>query len=165
MTISNGKIITLDEAADIVLDLKRQGKRIVLAPGCFDFFHVGHLHHLKQARSFGDILIISLTPDCYVGKGPGRPVYSQDYRAELLAALEIVDYVCLNKWPHQGPTVRQINPDVFVVGKEYRLEGSDMLSNLEERQAADELGVTVAFTDDRIFSSTEIIQKYFGDKK
>jgi rfaE bifunctional protein nucleotidyltransferase chain/domain len=159
------KIVTLDALRDITERLHTEGRRIVLAPGCFDFFHVGHLCHLKQARSLGDVLIISLTPDRFVGKGPGRPVYSQDQRAELLAALEVVDYVWINQWPHQGEIVRQIKPDVFVVGKEYRLTGTDKISNAEEQAAAEEAGSRVAFTDDRIFSSTEIIKEYFGDKQ
>jgi rfaE bifunctional protein nucleotidyltransferase chain/domain len=159
------KLVTLEELRDIAERLHKEGRCIVLAPGCFDFFHVGHLHHLKQARKLGDVLIISLTPDCYVGKGPDRPVYSQDQRAELLAALEPVDYVWINQWPHQGEIVRQIKPDVFVVGKEYRLNDTDKITNVEEQSAVEVTGARVAFTDDRIFSSTEIIKEYFGDKR
>jgi len=165
MEISHDKIVTFDEMVTLASTLKQKGQRIVMAPGCFDFFHVGHLHHLKQAKRLGDVLIISLTPDCYVGKGPNRPIYTQHYRAEILAALDIVDYIFINHYPNQGQTLQQIKPDIFVVGNEYRQAGTDTLSNPEERIAAELTGAVIVFTDDRIFSSTQIIEEYFREKK
>ena len=76
------KVLTLDELSDLTADLKSQGKKIVQCHGCFDLLHPGHVMHFKAAKAFGDILVVSLTEDMYVNKGPDRPIFSHDIRAE-----------------------------------------------------------------------------------
>ena len=78
-----------------LLRKKNAHKKIVLAHGTFDFFHYGHFLHLKKAKSFGDILVVSLTADKFVNKGPGRPFYQQKIRSDYLASLKFVDYIII----------------------------------------------------------------------
>ena len=90
------KIINLTEIKKIITLLKRKNKKIVQCHGVFDFLHLGHLKHFKTAKKYGDILIISVTPDEFIQKGFGRPYFNSEQRLESLASLEIVDFVVLN---------------------------------------------------------------------
>ena len=92
------KILTLDELAKVIQDLKSKGKTVVQCHGVFDLLHPGHIRHFVAAHEQGDILVATVTQDEHVGKGPGRPVFDQRLRAESIAALEPVDYVAINKW-------------------------------------------------------------------
>src|SRR3990167_11074467 len=74
--------------------LKHRGeKKIAHCHGVFDLLHIGHIRHFKRAREYGDLLVVSLTPDAYVNKGPGRPAFNEQLRAEAIASLDCVDYV------------------------------------------------------------------------
>ena len=94
------KLKSIDEISMVVDDLRTQGKKLVMAHGVFDLLHMGHVLHLKSAKSEGDILFLSITADQFVNKGPGRPVFSHHIRAEMLAALEYVDFVIINMAIH-----------------------------------------------------------------
>jgi len=85
-SITYQKIKTLDELADIIQELKSKGHTIVHCHGGFDLLHPGHIRHFESVKRQGDILIVTVTPDEYVGKGPGRPVFNQRLRAESIAA-------------------------------------------------------------------------------
>src|SRR5438045_1855969 len=93
---TNGKLLTLDELEKKADALRKDGRRLVLCNGTFDLMHMGHIRHLQRAREEGDVLMVTLTGDAYVNKGPGRPVFSEDLRAETLAALACVDFVAVN---------------------------------------------------------------------
>ena len=93
------KIVTLDELEKTVANLKKHGKTVVMCHGVFDLLHPGHIMHFEAAKREGDVLIVTLTKDQYVGKGPGRPVFNQRLRAESIASLGCVDYVAINEWP------------------------------------------------------------------
>ena len=80
-------------------------KRVVLAHGVFDLVHLGHVRHLETAKKEGDILIVTITPDEFVNKGPGRPVFNANLRSEMLAALQCVDWVGINKWSSSETTL------------------------------------------------------------
>src|SRR2546423_1497533 len=90
-TLSNAKILSLDELGKKLRQLREDGKRIVMCHGTFDLMHTGHIRHLQRAKREGDILLVTVTGDAYVKKGPGRPVFGEDLRAETLAALACVD--------------------------------------------------------------------------
>ena len=84
-----------------IIDLKNiptnlMNKKIVLAHGVFDIFHLGHKKHLEIAKSNGDILVVSITSDRYVKKGPSRPIFNENHRAELLSAINFIDFVIIN---------------------------------------------------------------------
>ena len=93
------KILNLDDLSVVIKELKGQGKKIVQCHGCFDLMHPGHIKYFQASKEMGDVLVVTLTPDEYVDKGPGRPVFSQNIRAESIAALQCVDYVAINRWP------------------------------------------------------------------
>jgi len=108
-----------------ILDsLKARGKRIVFTNGCFDLLHPGHLDLLRQARREGDVLVVAINSDESVRrlKGPGRPVFSQDERAALLAGLEFVDFVTVFEEDTPYEVISLLRPHVLVKGKDYRLE-------------------------------------------
>ena len=109
----------------------------------------------------GDILVVTVTPDRYVDKGPGRPVFDQNLRAESIAALECVDYVAINEWPTAEESLRLLKPHLYVKGQEFR--------NLEDKTGriqreycvVKEIGAEIRFTQEIVFSSTELLNKYF----
>ncbi len=90
-----GKIVSREELAKIVLELKKQGKKIVTTNGAFDILHIGHIRSLQQAKSFGDVLIVGVNSDSSIKqyKSDKRPINPESDRAEMIAALECVDYV------------------------------------------------------------------------
>ena len=85
--------------------------KIVLAHGTFDFFHYGHLIHLKKARSFGDKLVVSITSDSNVNKGPGRPLYSINERINFLTEFSFVDHVVISEFPTGVEIIKKLKPD------------------------------------------------------
>ena len=95
MKIEN-KILNPDKLKKIVQYEKKKGKRIVLCHGTFDLLHIGHIKHFKEAKKLGDILIVTLTSDKFVNKGPGRPHFNEGQRLEAISSLSAVDYVSLN---------------------------------------------------------------------
>ncbi len=147
-------------AAMLAGDRKTMGK-LVLAHGVFDLLHMGHVRHLEEARSFGDMLVVSVTADRFVNKGPGRPVFSQILRAEMLAALAYVDWVIVSEAPTAEMVIETVKPDVFVKGIEYSDERADVTGKIvSEREAVERNGGTIAFTHDITFSSSELINRY-----
>jgi D-beta-D-heptose 7-phosphate kinase/D-beta-D-heptose 1-phosphate adenosyltransferase len=107
---------------EVVRRLRQAGKRIVFTNGCFDLIHVGHIRYLRAARGRGDCLIVGLNSDGSVRrlKGPGRPLVPEGERAELLAGLEMVDYVTLFHEDTPQELIAELVPDVLVKGGDYR---------------------------------------------
>jgi rfaE bifunctional protein kinase chain/domain/rfaE bifunctional protein nucleotidyltransferase chain/domain len=157
------KIKSLEGLAD-ELDLLRSqgaGKTVVQCHGVFDLMHVGHIRHFEEAKAMGDVLVVTLTPDRYVNKGPQRPAFAEDLRAETIAALDCVDYVAVNQWPAAVETVKLLKPDVYVKGPDYRDPDSDITGKIaEEEEAVKSVGGRIAFTDDITFSSSNLINRY-----
>src|SRR5579872_196983 len=104
--MSKNKIVTLEELAEICKSLKKKGKKIAHCHGCFDLLHPGHIKHFEAAKNIADVVVVTVTPDRFVNKGPGRPVFNEKLRMESLAGLEAVDYLALNKWPTAIETVK-----------------------------------------------------------
>ena len=123
----------------------------VLANGVFDLLHYGHLLHLEQARSLGDYLIVSVTKDAFVGKGPGRPVYPELQRASLISRLKCVDEVILVSGLIEA--LEKSKPDVVVKGCDYTELESDHAEYCLSH------GIRVAFTDTPKLSSTDLINE------
>jgi len=121
----------------------------VLACGCFDPLHIGHLRHLQAARCLGDHLMVALTHDDYVGKGPGRPIFNWNEREAMLSALRFVDGVMLHV--DIGNTLRLYKPDIYVKGIEYK-------DKLLEEGICNDLGIRVVFLDTQpVYSSTALL--------
>lgn len=105
-------------------DLRHQGKRVVFTNGCFDLLHPGHLRLLAEAKRLGDVLIVALNSDRSVRqlKGAGRPILSQEERCEIVAALEMVDYVTTFDELTPRELIRKLLPDVLVKGGDWSVE-------------------------------------------
>ena len=116
------KLISMRSLAGELVRLRKGGKRIVFTNGCFDVLHAGHVRYLKKARSLGDLLIVGLNSDASVRKikGRGRPVLPQAERAEILSALEAVDYVVLFKEDTPEKLICKIIPDVLAKGADWK---------------------------------------------
>ena len=118
------KIKTIEQIRKIAAELKKQGKKIVTTNGCFDVLHIGHIRYLKVAKKLGDVLIIGLNTDSSVKqyKGDKRPLMPEDERAEMLSALEFVDYIV--KFSERDPRnlLDAIKPDIHVKGGDYKME-------------------------------------------
>src|SRR4030066_1893230 len=93
------KIKKLDELPQLLQLCRLQNKKIIHCHGIFDILHIGHIRYLEQAKRLGDVLVVTVTPDRYVDRGPGRPVFNETLRAESIASLHFVDYVAVNQWP------------------------------------------------------------------
>lgn len=144
----------------IANELRADGSKIVLSIGCFDLLHIGHIQHLKAAKDLGDVLIVLVTPDGYVNKGPGRPRFHQYHRMGGIEALECVDYVALNETPTAAPAIRLIYPHIFAKGVEYRDHKTPQI--IEEEKAVQDVKGEIVFTGGVVFSSTELLKELSG---
>lgn len=156
-----GKLLDLDLLTEKLKQLKSTEKKIVLCHGCFDLMHPGHIKHFQAAKKMGDILVVTVTPDIFIDKGQGRPVFNQYLRADSIASLECVDYVAINKSPTAEDTLRVLKPDIYVKGQEFE-NFDDKTGKLQkEYEIAKEEGIQIRFTHEIVFSSTELLNKYF----
>src|SRR3990167_7967964 len=126
------KIKSLTEIREVLEKIRSQGLKIVQCHGVFDLLHPGHIRHFKSARAKGDILVVSVTPDRFVNKGPGRPAFTEVLRLESLAALEDVDYVVLNDSPDATSAIQKIRPFFYVKGNEYADHAKDVTGKISE---------------------------------
>ena len=108
------KITSIENLADIAASDREAGKKVVLCHGVFDLVHMGHVRHLQAARAEGDVLIVTITTKSHVNKGPGRPVFNDDLRAEMLAAMEQVDWVAVSPYPSAEKIIDAVKPSVYV---------------------------------------------------
>jgi len=110
------KVKSIAELAEIAEQVRKSGRTIALCHGVFDLIHFGHLRHIELAREEADVLLITVTADQFVNKGPGRPIFPEKMRAEMLGAIEVVDYVGINYAPSAESVISAIRPDVYVKG-------------------------------------------------
>ena len=156
------KLVALGQLSTITADLRGAGQRIVFTNGCFDIIHPGHILHLQQARQAGDVLVVALNSDESVRhlKGPDRPVFSQQDRAMVLAALEPVDYIVIFDTLRVTVLIEAVKPDVYVKGGDYTI---DTLVP-EERQALEECGARIVILPEiGSFSTTGVIERVRND--
>lgn len=116
-----GRVVGRDELLRIAGALRGEGRTVALANGHFDLLHVGHLRYLQAAAREGDVLVVAINDDASVArlKGAGRPIVPAGERAELLAALEPVDYVVVFSGDSPAPLLRELRPDVHCKGTDY----------------------------------------------
>ena len=157
------KIKAVAELGNIRDSLAKQGKRVVLCHGCFDLLHVGHIRHFHQAKKHGDVLMVTITADQYVDKGPNRPAFNQELRSESLASLQEIDYVAINEWPTALETLKIIRPAVYAKGSEFKRDDLDYTGKIgPERELIQSLGGEMVFTEDIVFSSTNLINSFLS---
>ncbi|MDP8235151.1 MAG: D-glycero-beta-D-manno-heptose 1-phosphate adenylyltransferase [Candidatus Erginobacter occultus] len=129
------KIRTLPQLLPVLEKLRRSGQKVVFTNGCFDLLHAGHVRYLRRARAAGDLLVVGLNSDRSVKglKGEGRPLVPEAERAELLAALEMVDYVVIFDQPTPRDLIVSLGPEVLVKGGDWKREE---IAGAEEVEAA-----------------------------
>lgn len=160
----SGRILTRDELSRERADLRATGRRLVFTNGCFDILHVGHVRYLERARALGDALLVAINSDRSVRelKGAGRPIMSQQERAEILAALSAVDFVTVFDDASPRSLIAEVLPDVLVKGGDYRL---DEIQGREEVEAAGGRVVALPFVEGASTSSIiDRIKKVMSDK-
>ena len=156
------KIESLESLGERLEQERAAGRRIVQCHGVFDLLHPGHIRHFRAARAQGDRLVVTVTPDRFVNKGPGRPVFPEALRLEALAALEVVDYVALNATPDAVFAIQAVRPNIYVKGIEYQDHATDVTGKIsEEVRAVEEIGGAVHYTDDIVFSSSTLLNRHF----
>lgn len=158
---SERKIKNLAELADLCAALRRQGKVIVHCHGVFDLLHPGHLKHFASARRQGDVLVVTVTADRFVKRGPGRPLFRERLRAASLAALEAVDFVAIDASPTAVSSIKQLKPHVYAKGPDYRDARRDVTGKIiDEERAVRSVGGRLYISDDETYSSTSLINNY-----
>ncbi|BAE48866.1 ADP-heptose synthase [Paramagnetospirillum magneticum AMB-1] len=155
------KVQSIESLAERAEKAREAGKTVVLCHGVFDLVHLGHVRHVEAARREGDILFVTLTADRFVNKGPGRPIFSENMRAEMLAALACVDGVGVNHGSSAESVLDAIKPDIYVKGSDYENPDEDITGKINsEREAVERHGGRVVFTKDITFSSSSLINRY-----
>jgi rfaE bifunctional protein nucleotidyltransferase chain/domain len=147
------KIQTRAALRGLLAEHCKRGQRVVLANGCFDALHVGHVRYLEGARREGDILVVGVNADSSVCslKGPGRPILNENARAQLVAALRVVDYVLIFSEPNVESLLEELRPDVHANGTDYSAD------TVPERATAARLGIRVAIVGDPKDHSTRAV--------
>ncbi len=157
----NKKLMARNRVGELGARMRKDGKRVVFANGCFDLLHAGHVRYLAGAKKQGDVLIVGINGDTSVrhAKGPGRPILAESGRAELVAALAAVDHVVIFPEPTATPILRELRPDVHCKGTDYTEQ------NVPERETVLTYGGEIRIVGDPKHHSTrslirEILQKH-----
>lgn len=157
-----GKVISFERAPAFFKTLRGRSKRIVQSHGIYDLIHPGHVLHLEEARELGDVLVVTLTADKFVNKGPGRPYFKEQLRIRSLAALSCVDYVVLVPFTGAVEAIECVRPDIYCKGKEYEDPDFDTEGNLpKEIRAVKRCGGQMRFIGSIKYSSTRLLNLYF----
>lgn len=155
------KIKSIGELAEIAKEIRKNGQTIALCHGVFDLIHFGHLRHIEMARKEADVLMVTVTADQYVNKGPGRPIFPETMRAEMLGAIEAVDYVGIDYSPSAESAISAIKPNVYLKGSDYENANDDLTGKIGlERETVERHGGRLVFTKDLTFSSSSLINRY-----
>lgn len=158
------KIYSLNDLSKKLKSKRFYKKKIILCHGVFDLLHIGHIKHFEEAKKLGDILVVTITPDKYVNKGPSRPVFNSNLRVEALASLESVDYLAVNKWQNAIETIKLIKPDIYCKGPDYKNKEEDLTKKIyEEEKAVKSYGGKIHITSAQKFSSGKLINNHLSN--
>ncbi len=154
------KIKKREDLAKIVAKLKKQGKKVAFANGCFDILHVGHIRFLRAAKAKGDILVLGLNSDSSVRKlkGEGRPLVNQRERAEIMDAFDFVDYIVIFNELTVDKTLQTLLPTYHCKGTDYTVD------TVPEKEMAKKFGIKIAIVGDPKGHSTKDIIKTIVEK-
>jgi rfaE bifunctional protein nucleotidyltransferase chain/domain len=153
---SVGKIISQEELSQVSRQMRSQGEKLVFTNGCFDLLHPGHVRLLEKSRSLGNALAVAINNDASVraAKGAGRPVVPEHERAEVLAALSAVDFVCIFGERTPRELIAAILPAILVKGADW---GANEIVGREDVEGSG--GQVVSFALEEGFSTTRLIEK------
>ncbi len=158
----NQKIINIHSVGNLGKTLRNKNKKIVLCHGVFDLLHIGHLKHFTSAKKYGDKLIVSITPDIYVSKGPGRPIFNQNLRAEFLSNISMIDFVVINDKATSTDLIKELKPNIYCKGSDYKNHKDDLTGQIKnELNALKKIGGQIKYTNELTNSSSKIINNYF----
>ncbi|MBW8854156.1 MAG: adenylyltransferase/cytidyltransferase family protein, partial [Bradyrhizobium sp.] len=128
------KIKTVEELGEIARSAQARGRKVALCHGVFDLVHLGHIRHIQAARNEGDVVMVTITADRYVNKGPGRPIFPENMRAEMLASLATVDWVGINHTSSAEPILDTVRPDIYVKGSDYENPEDDVTGKIRSER-------------------------------
>jgi len=161
--MTESKVLPFAGAADVFAGLRAEGKRIVQCHGTFDLIHPGHIVHLQEAKALGDILVVTVTAEKFVNKGPGRPCFNDQLRSRSLAALACVDYVVLIPHTAAVEAIRLVRPHIYCKGREYEDSNSDVTGNMrDDVTTVAECGGEVRYIGSVVYSSTKLLNRHFN---
>tara|TARA_B100000900_G_scaffold415499_2_gene445613 strand:- start:34 stop:1503 length:1470 start_codon:yes stop_codon:yes gene_type:complete len=143
-------------------NLKKKTK-IGLVHGVFDIIHIGHIKYFKEAKNLVDYLIVSVTTDKFIKKGPGKPIFGIDKRCEVLKSIKYIDEVIISNFETAKEVIKKVKPDIYIKGKDYKNFNDDLSKNiLIEKKEVEKYGGKLAFTQSELHSSSSIINKNFN---
>ena len=158
----NSKIVSFDEIPAVVRKEKESGNKIVQCHGTFDLIHPGHVIHFEESKRMGDKLIVTVTGEKFVNKGPGRPYFNDELRLKSLAALEYIDYVAIIPYPAAVEAIEAVRPDIYCKGKEYENAQDDVTGNMaDDVQTVMATGGVIRYVGSVVFSSTKLLHSNF----
>ena len=142
--------------------LRAEGRRIVQCHGTFDLLHPGHIIHFEEAKALGDVLVVTVTGETHVNKGPGRPYFNDEMRAKWIAALECVDHVVVIPFAAAVEAIQCVIPDIYCKGREYAETQNDVTGNIhDDVLAVRQCGGEVAYVGSVVFSSSRLLNQHF----
>ena len=158
------KVIDYSNIEKVLKPLKKRGKKIVHCHGVFDLLHIGHIKHFESAKKFGDVLIVTVTPDKFVNKGLKRPHFNSQQRIEGLASIEIIDFVILNNTSNAVDIIKKIKPDFYCKGPDYKNFKNDITGQIKnEHLAVKKNRGKLVYTNDQTYSSSSILNQLTGN--
>ena len=156
------KIFNLNDLKNKILFEKSKNKKIVHCHGVFDLIHAGHIRHLNSAKKEGDFLVVSITADQFVNKGPGRPAFNHNLRAEVISSIGCVDAVFINENKLPSKLIETIKPDIYFKGPDYKRHAKDKIKDLaQDIKSVNKVGGKIFFSEDITFSSSNLINEHF----
>lgn len=156
------KIVPFEAAAELCAGLRRQGRILVQCHGTFDLIHPGHIAHFEEAKALGHVLIVTITGEKFVNKGPGRPYFNDQLRSRWLAALQCVDYVVVIPHPAAVEAIQCIRAHFYCKDREYADPMSDLTGNIsDDIVAVQAVGGEVRYLGSILFSSTRLLNQHF----
>jgi len=157
------KNLTFQNLSSKMVSLKSIKKNIGLCHGVFDLLHLGHIRHFNEAKKKCDILIVSVTDDKFVSKGPGRPVFNHFQRMEVLSNLNAIDYVTLSNNASATDIIDKIKPHFYFKGPDYKILGKDITKKISiEKKQVEKFGGKLIITKSKKYSSSELINSSFN---
>ncbi|MCG8525554.1 MAG: adenylyltransferase/cytidyltransferase family protein, partial [Opitutales bacterium] len=156
------KLILFQEASKFFDKLREQGKKLVQCHGTFDLIHPGHVIHFEEAKEMGDVLVVTITGEEFVNKGPGRPYFNDQMRVKSLVALKCIDYVVVIPFSAAVEAIECVKPDYYCKGKEYENPENDVTGNIcDDVAAVEKFGGEIKYVGSVVFSSTRLLNNHF----
>ena len=152
------KILSVSQISTLVTKYKKNKKKVVMCHGAFDVLHYGHIAHFEEAKKLGDILIVSVTSDKFINKGPNRPFFNEEVRLKTLSSLEVVDYVVISNSDVAISNILKVKPNIYCKGPDYKNNKDDITGNIKrEIDAINKVKGYIAYTKAVTYSSSKLI--------